>query len=213
MDKTRNKNWKDYIWTIPLLGVIITIVGILAPTTYRNSWGVEEMIWMWGLVYSYRPGYYQYLQFFTSAYEMFIPSLICFSILAIILIALLRVSIKEKRLPGTSGVSIATLGILLICLIIGYVISMQVGYMVYFPRAHPAEWAAMQSMGMYLNYWRFNTPNFGTLAPILGGICAIIGGIISRYSDKIDEKVIARELSKTKEEVQIDEEIEIQENP
>lgn len=213
MDKTRNKNWKDYIWTIPLLGVIITIVGILAPTTYRNSWGVEEMIWMWGLVYSYRPGYYQYLQFFTSAYEMFIPSLICFGILVIILITLLRTSIKEKRLPGTSGVTIATLGILLIGLIIGYYISMYVGYIFYFQRAFPAEWAIYQSAGVVINFWWNDIPHFGTIGPILGGICAIIGGVISKYSDKIDEKLITKELSKPKEEAQMDEEIEIQENP
>jgi hypothetical protein len=213
LNKTRITHWKDYIWTIPVFGVIITLIGILTPTTYRNSWSVEEMFWMWGFIYSYRPGYYLYTQFFTFAYEQFIPSLICFGILVTISIALLRVSIKEKRFPGTSGVTIATLGILLICLIIGYVISMQVGYILYFPRAHPADWAAMQAVGMDLNFWRFNTPNFGTIGPILGGICAIIGGVISKYSDKIDEKLITKELSKSKEEAQMNEEIGIQENP
>lgn len=213
MSKNRNKHWKDYIWTIPLLGVIITIIGILTPTTYRNSWGVEEYYWMWGFIYSYRPGYYLYTQFFAGAYEMFIPSLICFSILVIILIVLLRVSIKEKQLPGTSGVNIAILGILLIGLIIGYAISMYVGYNIYFQRAFPAEWATMQSMGMDVNFWRTNTLNFGSIGPILGGICAIIGGIISKYSDRIDEKIIAKELLKPKEETQMDDEIKIQEKP
>jgi hypothetical protein len=209
MNKNRNKHWKDYIWTIPLLGVIITLIGILTPTTYRNSWGVEEYYWMWGFIYSYRPGYYLYTQFFGFAYEIFIPSLICFSILAIILIALLIASTKEKKHPGTLGGRITALGILLIGLTIGYVISMYVGYSFYFQRAFPAEWATMQSMGMDVNFWRTNMPNFGTIGPILGGICGIIGGAISRYSDKIDERVIARELSKPEEETQRDEEIEI----
>ena len=213
MSKNRNKDWKGYIWTIPLLGVIITIIAILTPTTFRNSWGVEEYYWMWGYIYSYSPGNYLYSQFFGFAYELFFPSIICFSILAIILIALLRVSIEEKRHPGTSGGSIATLGILIVGLIIGYAISMYVGFPIYFKRAFPAAWASMQSMGVDINFWRTNWPNFGMIGPILGGILAILGGVISKYSDKIDEKVITKELSKSKEETQMDEEIKIREKP
>ena len=213
MSKNRKKDWKVYIWTIPLLWAILTLIGILTPTTYRNSWGVEAYFWIWGYVYSYEPGLGTQSRFFDFAYEVFYPSLICFSILAIILIALFIVLIKEKRHPGTSGGSIALLGILLIVLIIGYAISMQVGYPIYFKRAFPADWATMQSMGMDINFWRTNRPNFGIIGPILGGICAIIGGTISKYSDKIDEKVISKELLKPKEETQMDEEIKIREKP
>ena len=203
MEKNRVNDWKKYLWTIPALGFILVFIGLLTPAAYASSFGVSEYFWMWGFTYRSATGYESVYEFFDSAFEIFNPSIICSSILAIILIALLGVSIRERRSPGTTGGSSITLGIIAIFVIIGYAISMHVGFPIFFKRAYPAEWAYLESLGFEIEFWDTYEPHFGMIGPILGGICAIIGGAISKNSDRIDEKMITKELLKPKLETEL----------
>ena len=98
---------------------------------------------------------------------------------------------------------------LLIVIIIGYAISMYLGFPIFYKRAYPTEWALMESMGISIGFWTTYKPHFGMIGPILGGICAIIGGATSKYSDRIDEKIITKAIIEPK----LDREMDIQNKP
>ena len=163
MEKNRIKDWKKYIWSITLLGFLLALIGILTPTAYASVFGLSEYFWMWGLTYRSLIGYGSVTEFFNYAHEIFNPGIICSSILAIIIISLLIVSLKEKRHPGTKGGISITLGMLLIVIIIGYAISMYLGFPIFYKRAYPTEWALMESMGISIGFWTTYKPHFGMI--------------------------------------------------
>ena len=179
MSNVERKDWKNYIWTIPALGVILALIGLLTPTAYFSISGYgSQYWWIWGLVYMSQSGYGSDAEFFIEMYEMFIPSMICFVLLFICFFVFISQTIAIKKRPSKSGTGLIIVGILFIAIMIAYYVAMDVGFVQ----------VAIRELGYDpgITFWDGMDPHFGFIGPILAGILAIIGGAIASGSDRID---------------------------
>ena len=177
MSYIERKDWKKYIWVIPAIGCLLAFIGLLTPSAYVSIMGVSEYMWMWGLWYA-TDGYDSVTEFYEYAYEIFIPSLICFVLILIGFIILIGLTASIKKNPSRKGSGLINIGIYFIIIVIIYAVAMHIGFPIYYERYFGSDPG--------IDFWDGYDPHFGVVGPVIAGICAIIGGIIAQTSGKID---------------------------
>ncbi|MFX1237497.1 MAG: zinc ribbon domain-containing protein [Promethearchaeota archaeon] len=189
-------DWTKYTYVLPLISFIIGIIALITPTgTVSGIYGSMGMVfdlWMWGFwstnVFT-GPGPAT-SEFFIEAYEVFIPSMICFAMIVISLIGILVLAMQEKRGEG-HGITQIIFGIIIIISTIMYMIFVDMGFSQYYERLG----------GTFpMSFWSFLTEGFGIIGPIICGIISIIGGGVSKYIQKnpdIVEKIRSKSKNKS----------------
>lgn len=179
-------NYAKYIGIVGLIGGILTLLSLLAPSFYASMGVIEEYFWMWGLHYGSISGYGSEISFIPTIepIEYMLPIFIVSIIPAIIILAgsIKLIAISNSIRSGrkdikTSANALFAVGITLIIgsiiFIIGIDITMNnfIEYLVYDPY-DPYYYIP--------DFWTIYSPGFATIGPFLGAVLAIISGIASK---------------------------------
>jgi len=163
----------DYVWGFPLVGAILGIIAMLAPSAYISDFSGSFYLWMWGLV-SVQIFDPYYGNFGTTAYTdnilIIIPSVIISIVIMISIISLLATANKcrnDIKLGITGNSKGLTPSILIVISTIAWIISIEVVYM---------------SGGM--SFWNLTSPGFGVIGMFLGSVITIIGYAVSKQGLK-----------------------------
>jgi len=172
------KEARDYIWIIPLVAGVFTLIAILTPTAicypryliptacYGNNWDW----WMWNFQ---RRGDNSIL-LFISGMNFIIPSILTTSVVLLSAINLLIFSIRTKmRTLNTKDFELMSIfsAVVLIGIMIFYVIAMDI--------------ANYDRYGYY--FWEAYQPGFGIFLPFISAALSLIGVGRSRYYSKRKE--------------------------
>lgn len=154
---------QTYYWFLPFIGALISLLGLLFPSatvelTFIIS--MEARIWMWGYVYT-RIGLKKESGFGTD--PDFMTVCMISTLLVIISAIMLIISANQVRVDNKTANQVKKqwliLGILLIFASIFWGIMMDI---------------------LASGFWDTFEIGFGLIGPLIGGIIAIIGGIISK---------------------------------
>ena len=166
MNQTTPKKWPLRIWMIPLIGGIVTLVGLLLPGAYLDLGGVQTYIWTWGLAYLHTdiPDY----TFFemTTNDAILIPSIAYSLPILVGCIGLFIAAIRERGTPGKNGALLGAMSIMIISAIIGWIFFAE---------------SEMSPPGSSL--WDVMHIGFGVIGPIVGGIISLVGSSCSIYAN------------------------------
>lgn len=167
---------KNYIWSFPLLAGIVTMIGLLTPS---SAFKEVDINWMWGLKYSnifavdssfdwifdLAPKHFTQIIFICKIIPFFI--FLAISILSIIFALKLRKSGDFRSFERRwllCGVSFIILGVF-------YIIEIEI-LMQYFYEEH---------FGLDISYWEEYTPGFAVIAPFISGAVILIGFFVNKY--------------------------------
>ncbi|MFX0043759.1 MAG: ABC transporter permease subunit, partial [Candidatus Hodarchaeota archaeon] len=169
------KEYKDFIWTFPLLGGILMIIGLLTPSTT----GVGMFSWLWGGNYFEIGGesnFYWTLEIYDDVPLIFISNITLFIILLISAIGSIIYSLmvwKTEDFPRYERKWLY-LGIIFIISITVYLIEFEFLMRYYFN----------EYIGIDASYWEFFDPGFGLIAPFISGSIILIGFGVNRKLPK-----------------------------
>jgi len=96
-------NIKDYIWVFPLVGGILTIVGLLTPVAYLEALGIGEYYWLWGLRYLDAGPYGTFTNWFFELEPkeftpfLFLDFFVHFVIFLIVALVILTSALKARK--------------------------------------------------------------------------------------------------------------------
>ena len=183
--------FKRYYWLFPLIGFILSITALLAPSTSLTGPGGGIYIWMWGyltvsLMYPYPSsnGFLDDPLAFNSI-EALIGSIICSFILLIMALNLLVISLKIRKGKNTYNSSIFTSTVIIVTTI-AYIAMLEItlsgNYYLF--------------GGFPIGFWDFFNAGFGVIAPFLGAGITIIGALLHRYYSKFEDRKLIREEDK-----------------
>ena len=163
---------------VPLISAIFLIITFLTPTTGLSKYGDSNIyVWIWGLVVSRSPSGYNntFVNTYLNNDFSLIMSVICFVILLIMAIQLLRLysSINKGKIVDQSLIII---GIITIVTIIFYIISMDIR--------------------LYTKFWTYSGIGFGVIAPFISAVIAIIGAVANKHYSMIEDRKIIAEKNK-----------------
>jgi len=166
------KNYKNYIWTFPLLGGILTIIGLLTPFSMED--GVYS--WLWGGNYFELGGdsyFYWTLEIYQDVPLIFISNITLFIILLITAIGSIIYSLMVWKTGDFKRYERKWLylGILFIIATIVYLIEFEILMRYYYKEYFDLD----------ASYWEFFNPGFGLIAPILSGGIILAGFGINKY--------------------------------
>ena len=163
INTNEKKSFEDYIWVLPIIGALISLLALLFPSatvelTFIIS--VEARIWMWGYVYTKiglkkESGFGTELDFMT----------VCMisTLLVIISAIMLIISANQVREDNKTVYQVKKqwliLGIILIFASIFWGIMMDI---------------------LASGFWDTFEIGFGLIGPLIGGVLAIIGSLISK---------------------------------
>ena len=185
MEVNREIRKKEYSWVLPLIGGILTIIGILLPTAYFSYSGTSWTWWVWNLTVLGVSGYGSE-SVFISDIDFIIPSAITSITLSLCAINLLILSFRTKETGlnkrdfllwsllssgATVGVMIYYINAMHIAFFDGLTIEGEI-----FPAGYP--------------FWQVFSPGFGVILPFIGAILAVIGVGVFLYSLKQRETMI-----------------------
>lgn len=172
---------KKYYWLLPLIGGILSIIGIFIPAWYSIT-VYDENIWMWGLIEHIFPtgSVFDFLPT-----ELLIPGLITtvlivMSSIAIIIITLFIV--KGEKIHTNAEKLLIITGFFELCSAIIYIVAIDIMFYSY-----------TQSIGYpEHDFWRVYNFHFGMITPFIGAALSIVGAIIGvlnkREMNKINSK-------------------------
>ena len=170
MEAFRETKKKDYSWVLPLIGGILTIIGMLLPTAYFSYSGTSWSWWMWNLTVLSVSGYGSE-SLFISEIDFIIPSMITSITISLSTINLLILSYRTKKtglnkrdfLLWSLLSSGTTIGVM-----IYYVSAMQTAFfdgLIIQGEIFPAG---------YL-FWQVFSPGFGVFLPFISAFLAVVG--------------------------------------
>jgi hypothetical protein len=185
MEAFRETRKKDYSWVLPLIGGILTIIGILLPTAYFTYSGTSWTWWVWNLTVMSVSGYGSE-SVFISEIDFIIPSMITSITISLSAINLLILSYRTKEaglnkrdfLLWSLLSSGATIGVM-----IYYINAMQLAFfdgVTIEGEIFPAGYS----------FWQVFSPGFGVILPFISSILAGIGVGVFLYSLKQNERMI-----------------------
>ncbi|MFX0030565.1 MAG: zinc ribbon domain-containing protein [Candidatus Hermodarchaeota archaeon] len=157
---------KKYTWAFPFCSGIITIIGVLTPVAFSDSF---FSIWIWGLIYSRLMG--SQLEFMSE--KVFLFTGITVSIIIMVFAVVLFITGYMYRQGYFAGRDIGRLwvasGILILTAIIVSLVSLEFyTYEGFFP----------------YGVWTYLDVGFGALGPIIGSITAIGTGIFVSVTER-----------------------------
>lgn len=155
---------KNYTWVFPIVGGIISIIGVLTPlATFYNYF----YIWMWGLVFSRLYGIsIEFINnpfIFSIGISTSILIVICSVTLIITGFLYNRSHYTDKKI---SKLWLSCGFIILICTVISLII---------------VDFYTYNGMFIY-GIWEICDPSFGAIGPILGSVLAIGIGFMVLFS-------------------------------
>ncbi|MFX1315561.1 MAG: hypothetical protein ACFE9T_06820 [Promethearchaeota archaeon] len=186
-------NIKDYIWVFPLVGGILTIVGLLTPVAYVRISNNSQYYWLWGLFFAHIGGSTHTEWIFEMEPKEISPAiflffLVNFVVFLIFAIGSIKSAYKAKKEKETKQFekSWLTQGIGVIVLAILFIIFTEILMSIYYDKiGFPGT-----------SFWENWDPGFAIIAPFISGGLIITGVIMSKYIPKregvapIKEKVI-----------------------
>ncbi len=169
-------NSKNYIWSFPLLAGIVTIIGLLTPSSALEE---VEIHWMWGLRYlNLFPVDTSFNWIFELAPKDFTPiificKIIPFFILLIIAILSIIFALKLRKRGDFQDFERKWLlcGISFIIIGIFYLIEIEILMHYYYE----------EFFGLDISYWENYTPGFAVIAPFISGAVILIGFVVNKY--------------------------------
>ncbi|TFG23660.1 MAG: hypothetical protein EU533_02955 [Promethearchaeota archaeon] len=166
----KNTRKKNYSWIFPLIGGILTLIGMVSPTATFSYSGVNWSWWMWNLTVMSVIGYGS-VSTYPSEIDFILPSMITTVAISLSLVMLLIFSYKTKKreiskkgfILGTFPSAAITIGVL-----IYYANAMQIAFI---------DGVTIEGEVFPAGYifWDVFSPSFGIILPVLGAILAIIG--------------------------------------
>lgn len=160
---------KDYIYVLPLLGGILTIISVVSPTAYLSIWGVTIYYWMWGLTTASGMGM-SAIEFNPELISL-ISGIIC-SVLIIAFGAMMLLTANKVRKSKEINEDVERLwlimGVLVIILTIFWIVIVNI----FIPDA--------SIFGTMNSFWGYFNPGFGVVGPFIGAGLTITGVLINR---------------------------------
>ena len=153
----------NYVWGFPIIGAIFSLIALLYPSAYVEVTfiiSMEARIWMWGYVYT-KIGLKEKSGFGTNPDFMFT----CVVSTSIVIISAIMLIISANNVRTNSKTAIQVkkqwllFGILLIFATIFWSIMME---------------------AITPGFWDLFDVGFGLTGVIIGGILALIGGLITK---------------------------------
>ena len=199
---------KDYIWLCPFIGAILTAISLFTPAAYETHGSFvhkSSFVWMTGFMIKVLHGAYDpETGFFAEPFTgEVIPGYIVPGIIATVLITVFTIALFVSALTHRGKETPASwivFGIFLIIGVIIYAAGVEIGVGTYWDN---------QGAPYHISFWNdydYN-PGFAVIAPIIGGILALLAGIIG--------KAIGREegIAKPKVVPQIEKPVPVAETP
>lgn len=156
---------KKYYWFLPLIGGILSIVGIFIPAWYSIT-VYDENIWMWGLIERITVSEFDFLYA-----ELLIPGLITAILILISSIAIIISSlfvVRGKKAQTSAEKLWIIMGVLELCAAIIYIVAIDIIF-----------YSFAQSIGYPENdFWKVYNFHFGMITPFIGALLSIVGAII-----------------------------------
>ncbi len=168
---------KDYIWLCPFIGAILTGISLFTPAAYEIGGLFSSFVWMTGFMVvtggAYGPEPYIFDELIAGEV---IPGYIIPGIIATVFITIFTITLfvsalthRKKETPA----SWIVFGIFLIIGVIIYAAGVEIGVGTYWSN---------QGAPYHISFWNDYdySPGFAVVAPIIGGILALLGGIIGK---------------------------------
>ncbi|MFX1281994.1 MAG: hypothetical protein ACFFA3_21780, partial [Promethearchaeota archaeon] len=148
--QTRSK----YVWAIPLVGAILTLIGFLTPMIYISDHSGSIYFWMWDLTIGVFSGFPIEIVFIEDP-DVLYPSII-YSVLVFICVIVLFISVVsyKRSIVDNRTTEIASLSasiVTIICTII-WMVTLEVA----FSRHRP------------YSFWDITDPHFGLFGLFIG---------------------------------------------
>ena len=162
---------KKYYWLLPLIGGILSIVGIFIPAWYSIT-VYDENIWMWGLIERITVSEFDFLHA-----ELLIPGLITAILILISSIAIIIFTlfvVRGKKAQTSAEKLWIIMGFLELCAAIIYIVVIDIIFYSYTIRINYPEH----------DFWRVYNFHFGMITPFIGAALSIIGAIIGKLSKR-----------------------------
>ena len=180
MEKT-----SKYYWHLPIIGGIFALLGLFFPTAYHyfefQYWDFAQYYWLNGLSFSiYSPKDWD-LEFIRRAPEMMLPGLISTLLILLSISALIgtaNISRKRDDLNINFRIIWFVLGSLFFVATGVYVVGIEQGFQQLIIR----DGYYVSSLYFQYNesFWGNFRPQFGTYAPVIGGIIVLIGALFGK---------------------------------
>lgn len=180
---------KDYLWPLPSIGGIISIIAILCPAAYFNYGNPDSFfglkyveLWMWNLTKSYIRGWSFGLGFgYHSGYIDIYLSTINFSLIfglvfscIIIIISSFTIfyanQVRKRKVKPSKAIKFWFLSaIIMITSVIGWML---------------AQEFAIQQTSTYndipFSFWTHFTPGFGVIGPFIAALLILINILLAK---------------------------------
>ena len=167
---------KKYYWFLPLIGGILSIIGIFIPTWYSIT-VYDENIWMWGLIERITVGEFDFLHA-----ELLIPGLITTVLILMSSIAIIIFTwfmFKSKKIQTSAAKLLIITSFFELCTVIIYIVAIAIIFYSY-----------TQSIGYpEHDFWRVYNFHFGMITPFIGAALSIVGGIIGVLNKREMNKI------------------------
>ncbi|MBY9019871.1 MAG: hypothetical protein KGD67_02355 [Candidatus Lokiarchaeota archaeon] len=157
---------KKYYWLIPIVGGIISLIGMTVPIWYSTTVWVEY-VWIIGIIHHVTGG--NVLDW--APIEMLFPSIITTILISLSSVMVITSAIfkyrKKKFLGNTENLWII-MAILKLSAIIGYFFGIQYGFY----------------LNTEIHFWTIYGVQIGFFMPLVGMGLSIIGAIIGKLIDR-----------------------------
>jgi len=165
------KKIKKYYWLLPLIGGILSIIGIFIPAWYSIT-VYDENIWLWGLIERITVSEFDFLHAELLTPGLITAILILISSIAITISTLFVVRGKIAQRSAEKVWIIA--GVFELCTAIIYIVAIEIIF-----------YSFTQSIGYPENdFWRVYNFHFGMITPFIGATLSIVGAIMGVLNKK-----------------------------
>jgi len=171
---------KDYVWPLPSIGGIISIIAILFPAAYCFNASRHLELWMWNLInwsgdwhfgggFFYYSGAFIHLNFnFFSLINGLVFS--CIIILISSLIIFYANQVRKRKVNPSKAIKLWFLfAIIMITSVIGWILVQ--------------EFIIQQSStynDMPFSFWTHFTPGFGVIGPFIAALLILINILLAK---------------------------------
>ena len=184
-----NKDPREYIWALPILGGVIGIISLFTPAHHAYDFGISTNVWMWGLYNRSAPDYSE-IGFIYTVYArtdvfplQYTLSLFLSGLIPAILILISSITLTVSSNAVRTGkrdikkfVNVwIGMGIMMIVASIIYIIAIDIAWMnllqYIYRQSYPPEAPT---------FWDTFDPGYAVIAPFLGASLSIVGSIASK---------------------------------
>ena len=167
MNQTTTIKWPIYIWTMPLIGGFLTLLGLLLPAAYLDVMGEQMYLWTWGLGYLHSDTLDITVFELTTNNDMLFASISYSLPILVGGIGLFLIAGKKREKLGGNSLLLFTISILIIGSLIGWMYYMEIE----------------MSKGVTPRFWGLMHVGFGVIGPLSGAIISLVGGVCSKYAN------------------------------